>query len=182
MSSSVTYCEMCGKAIERRLSKIVYIEGAKLVLCPTCYTKVSKRSIYAEVREYAPSLGKRLTQQTSKLSTGKALPKRDTSIELDNYEIVPDFAERVRSAREKLGWSQKTLAEAVKESENVIKRIESGRLIPSIDLARRLEKVLGIKLLEPIVESETIFSVTPKHRVSELTLGDVVHIRRKGKK
>ncbi|MCD6428784.1 MAG: TIGR00270 family protein [Desulfurococcales archaeon] len=180
MPSSIVYCEMCGRPIEKRLSKIVFIEGAKLVLCPACYAKVGKRSIDAEIREYAPSLKRRLTPQSSVPATRRSVPKRPRDADLDNYEVVSDFAERVRTAREKLGWSQRALAEAVKESENVIKRIESGRLVPSIDLARRLEKVLGIRLLEPIVEPESFFTVQPQQKVRELTLGDIVRIRKKG--
>lgn len=183
MPSNIVYCEMCGRPIEKRLSKIVYIEGAKLVLCPACYAKVGRRSINAEIKEYAPSLRRRLTPQSGVSVARKASPKlkRNVSAELDNYEVVPDFAERVRSAREKLGWSQRTLAEAVREGENVIKRIESGRLVPSIDLAKRLEKVLGIRLLEPVVDSEAFFTTTQTQtKIKELTLGDIVRIRKKG--
>ncbi|MCD6085150.1 MAG: TIGR00270 family protein [Desulfurococcales archaeon] len=179
MPSNIVYCEMCGRPIERRMSKIVYIEGAKLVLCPACFAKIGKRSVSAEIREYAPSLKKRLTPQ-SKVTARRPGPRRPKNTDLDNYEVVPDFAEKVRTAREKLGWSQRTLAESVRESENVIKRIESGRLVPSIDLARRLEKVLGVRLLEPVVESEALITSQTQHKVKELTLGDVVRIRRKG--
>ncbi len=180
MPSNIVYCEMCGRPVERRLSKIVFIEGAKLVLCPACYAKVGKRTIDAEIREYAPSLKRRMMPQSTAPASRKPLPRRPKNADLDNYEVVPDFAARVRTARERLGWSQRALAEAVKESENVIKRIESGRLVPSIDLARRLEKVLGIRLLEPVVESESLFTVQPQQKMRELTLGDIVRIRKKG--
>jgi len=71
------------------------------------------------------------------------------------------------------------LAEAVKESENVIKRVEAGRLTPSVDLALKLEKALGIKLLEPIADVEvTSQNITSKPK-KDLTLGDVVVIRKK---
>jgi len=179
MPSNIVYCEMCGRPIERRISKIVFIEGAKLVLCPACYAKMGKRSISAEIKEYAPTLKRRLTPQSTAF-TRRSSPRRSRNVELDNYEVVPDFAERVRTARERLGWSQRTLAESVRESENVIKRIESGRLVPSIDLAKKLEKVLGIRLLEPIVEFESLFTSQTRQRIKELTLGDIVRIRKKG--
>lgn len=91
------------------------------------------------------------------------------------YEVVSDYAERVRRARERLGWSQKMLAERVRESENVIRRIELGKLKPTIDLARRLERVLGIKLLEPVVEEP---ETSDRERGGfHLTLGDIAEIR-----
>ena len=47
--------------------------------------------------------------------------------------------------------------------------------MPTIDLARRLERVLGIKLLEPVVEEE--YTGTERRRTFYLTLGDVAEIR-----
>ncbi len=96
----------------------------------------------------------------------------------ERYEVVPDYAERVRRARERLGMSQEELAIRVKERVNVIKRIEAGTLTPTVDLAKRLEKVLGIKLLEPVVEEELGAQATRRRRGEfELTLGDIVEIR-----
>lgn len=184
MSSDITYCEMCGKPMRKREAKVVYVEGTRLVLCSSCYSKVSKRAVSAELRESAqknelarPSPGKPglTTQKTIKtsLKAGKAV---------DEYEVVPDYHERVRKAREKLGWSQKVLANAVKESENVIKRIEAGRLVPSIDLARRLENVLKIQLLEPVVDTEVSTSKNLGKGSTGLTIGDVMVLRKEEKK
>lgn len=93
----------------------------------------------------------------------------------ERFEVVPDFAERVRSARERLGWTQRMLAQKAKVSENVIKRIEAGTLTPSIDLARRLEKILGIKLLEPVVEEGEEYG--GEKGEFYLTLGDIAEIK-----
>lgn len=183
LSSGIVYCEMCGRPIERRRAKIVYIEGARLTLCPECYTKVSRRIVTTEVRAITQEATKRPKTQVHTKTYTREYGKRRRRL-LEGYEVVPDYAERVRKAREKLGWTQRMLAEAVKESENVIKRIESGRLVPSIDLAERLERVLGIKLLEPIVE-EVPQTYQPRQasNIKELTLGDIVTIRKKeGKK
>jgi len=181
LSSGIVYCEMCGRPVERRRAKIVYIEGARLTLCPECYAKVSRRIVTTEVRT--------LTQEVTKRPRMQARPEMHTwshrrRRKLEEYEVVPDYAERVRKAREKLGWTQRMLAEAVKESENVIKRIESGRLVPSIDLAERLERVLGIKLLEPVVEEiPQTYQSRQVSNIKELTLGDIAAIRKKeGKK
>jgi len=93
----------------------------------------------------------------------------------ERFEVVPDFAERVRSARERLGWTQRMLAQKARVSENVIRRIEAGTLTPSIDLARRLEKILGIKLLEPVVEEGEDYGSEKSEFY--LTLGDVAEIK-----
>jgi len=67
------------------------------------------------------------------------------------------------------------LAEKVKESVTTIKRIESGKLRPTIDLAKRLEEVLRIKLLVPSVEEE--LGPREAHTKKYVTLGEIVAIR-----
>ncbi len=94
----------------------------------------------------------------------------------ERYEVVPNYAEIIRRARERLGWSHRVLAEKVRESERTIRRIEAGELVPTIDLARRLERALGVKLLEPVVEEEEYPSGQQRRRFY-LTLGDVAEIR-----
>ncbi|MEM1665230.1 MAG: multiprotein bridging factor aMBF1 [Zestosphaera sp.] len=181
MSSDLTYCEMCGRPIKKREARVVYVEGSKLVLCFSCYSKVSKRAVSAELREitqkpasthsHRPSLTTRATSKT---------PQKSSKV-VDEYEVVPDYHERIKKAREKLGWSQKVLANAVRESENVIKRIEAGRLVPSIDLARRLENVLKIQLLEPVVDTSVSTSKTVSKGITGLTIGDVMVLRKEEK-
>ncbi len=178
MSSELTYCEMCGKPIKKRDARVVYVEGSKLVLCFSCYTKVSKKAVSAELRETTQkptyvSKPAPTTQATSKT------PQKISKV-VDEYEVVPDYHERVRKAREKLGWTQKVLANVVKESENVIKRIEAGRLVPSIELARKLENVLKIQLLEPVVETSVSTTKTFKGSTG-LTIGDVMVLRKEEK-
>ncbi len=178
MSSDVTYCEMCGRLVKRREAKIVFIEGARLTLCGNCYSKVSKSALASEIKEATAKPSKPLTtsKPTELSKTSETVSKK---VPLEEYEVVADYAERVRKAREKLGWTQKVLAEVVKESENVIKRIEAGRLTPSVDLALKLERALGIKLLEPIADVETIsLNITSKPK-KDLTLGDVMVLRKR---
>ena len=172
----IIHCEMCGRPVRKRDSKVVYIEGARLVLCPQCYSRVAKRTVKEEVKNATTKKA-----SSSKPPTSLRKPIKRRSPKLENYEVVEDYARRVREARERLGWTQRTLAEAVKESENVIKRIESGRLTPTIELAMRLEKVLGIKLLEPVIDSDFTRPLSGSSTsFKELTLGDIVSIKRRG--
>ncbi|MCS7108158.1 MAG: multiprotein bridging factor aMBF1 [Sulfolobales archaeon] len=166
--SNVVHCEICGAMIEKKSSKIVFVEGARLVLCPSCYSRINKK-LTTEPLRMLPE-----TKKATPANTQKSLRVREGVKE--DFEVVEDFATRIRKAREALGWSQRVLAETVKESENVIKRLESGRLVPTIEQAKKLEKALNIKLLEPIVEgSEYVDNV--KKIPKELTLGDIVNIK-----
>lgn len=148
----------------------VTIEGVTLTVCEKCYSRVMARK---------EELERRKRSQTSSKPRAPAMRRRaprHPSL-YDQYEVVEDYAERIRRARQRLGWSQAALAQRVGERENTIKRIESGRLTPPLDLARKLERVLHIKLLEPVVDEP----VVSEHRGDDfgLTLGDIARIREK---
>lgn len=177
MSSDLTYCEMCGRPIKKKEAKVFYVEGSKLVLCLSCYSRVSKRAVSAELKEITQKPAPTHPSKPSLTTQAASKAPQKSSRMVDEYEVVSDYYERVRRAREKLGWSQKVLANAVKESENVIKRIEAGRLVPSIDLARRLENVLKIQLLEPVTDTGVNISKTSSKSSAGLTIGDVMVLR-----
>ncbi|MEM2208351.1 MAG: multiprotein bridging factor aMBF1 [Sulfolobales archaeon] len=168
---SYGYCEMCGRAVLRRELKVIYVENVRLSVCQSCYSRLTRGDIAKEIEEATKTQTRR-----PKVASERKPEERV----LDEYEIVPDYADRVRRAREKLGLTQKALADMVKESENTIKRIESGRLVPTIVLARKLENALSIKLLEPVVEAAQARLPSPA-KMKELTLGDVVSLKKREK-
>jgi putative transcription factor len=92
-------------------------------------------------------------------------------------EIVEDYGERVRKARMDKGLSTKDLALQMKEKELLIKKIEKGELVPEEDVRAKLEKALGIRLIDiPPEESgkKVPGSLAP-------TLGDLTIIRKSKK-
>lgn len=158
------YCEVCGRRVEdeRQCRKIV-LDNAVVIVCPRCYERLIKQG------KAKPYVEKRETREKRWVKT--RVPKRMLET---MYEIVEDYAERIKRARQRLGWTQAVLAQKLRVSENVIKRIEAGRLKPSIELARKMEKLLGIVLLEPIVEETTSYSTGEEEY---LTIGDIIRIR-----
>ncbi len=94
-------------------------------------------------------------------------------------EIVPDYDSKIRKAREEMGLTQEVLAKYVGEKVSVIKRIEMGKLKPTIELAKKLEKVLKVTLLSDVASD---VGVSVKERKVEVLLGDVVVIKDKGRK
>ena len=153
------YCEMCGSPIEGKAYRVI-IEGTEMVVCERCY-----RSVRAKM---APTIPKKQT----KVEERKPKPKR----KVVEYEVVEDYYAKVREARERLGMSRRELGMKVGVGENVIKRIELGRLEPDLELAKKLERVLGISLLRKVEYTEE--EGTTKPPSEELTLGDVVVIRK----
>ncbi|ADI32638.1 multiprotein bridging factor aMBF1 [Staphylothermus hellenicus] len=165
------YCEICGREVpDERMCKTVVVDNAVLRVCPQCYRRLMKQGKVKEVIEPV----KRPVKKTSRIQRVRTrIPRRLLE---ESYDIVEDYAERIRRARQRLGWTQAVLAQKVREKENVIKRIEAGRLKPSLELARRLERILKITLLEPIVE-EPITSTDNEE--DYYTIGDFIKIKKK---
>ena len=170
-------CEVCGETITGKPYKMV-IEGVTLTVCSRCYQRLTRTK-----EELDKTLKPKIPYREPPTLKPKAIKKQQKIVKerrrLEEYEIVENYAEIIRRARESLGWTRETLAQKIRESENVIRRIESGKLQPTIELAKRLERVLGVKLLKPVVE-ELTWSTEGKGKF-DLTLGDVVTIRRKNK-
>ncbi|RLI17646.1 TIGR00270 family protein [Candidatus Bathyarchaeota archaeon] len=170
-------CEVCGRRIRGKPHKVI-IEGAKMVVCGRC---ASLGTPYYEPKK--PSITVRRTMTTTGLSlasrktVSRTMPKIDESLEL-----VEDYSVKVRQAREKLGLSHEDLGKKIGEKVSVLRKVETGKIVPDNILARKLEHALQIKLLVPassveveVPKKEVLASKSPK----ELTLGDIAQIKTK---
>jgi len=165
-------CEICGRPIRGR-ARVVRVEGSELRVCEECARfgrEVARPSVGSGRRERGGRRPPRRAPRPRRRRPRGFDPFRE------GYELVPDYADRVREARERKGWSQEELAERVGEKVSVIRRIEAGKMEPDVNLARRLEKVLEVDLLEPLEATE---AETSGSGSEGLTLGDVVEIRKK---
>ena len=73
---------------------------------------------------------------------------RQKEADIENLYVVEEFPRLIKEAREKMSWTQEDLAKKLMERKNVLSNIERGALVPDIKFAKKLERVLGIKLLE----------------------------------
>lgn len=62
--------------------------------------------------------------------------------------VIPDFAKVIAQARQEKGLKQDELAKKLNEKLSVIRAVESGRRAPDLNLAKKLERFLNIKLIE----------------------------------
>jgi len=164
---------MCGETI-RGTPKLVRVEGAELSVCSKC------EKFGTEVQQ----VRRTDLRAVQKGPAARALPgpaggtapvrhKRDM-FDFIEGDIVDDYAARIRHAREEKGLSQKDLAMQMKEKEHLLRKIENSELIPEEDVRKKLEKALGIRLIDaPVTEDE-------KKAQSRLapTLGDLTIIRK----
>jgi putative transcription factor len=165
---------MCGETI-RGIPKIIRVEGAELQVCSRCGkfgTEVQQpRRTDIQQPVARPAQGSR-----APATTVPAQRKRDMFDYMEG-DIVEDYADRIKNARIEKGLSQKDLALQMMVRELLIKKIEKGELIPEEEVRKKLEKVLGIKLVDILstdAEKKTQAKITQ-------TLGDLTVIRKSKK-
>jgi putative transcription factor len=93
----------------------------------------------------------------------------------ETLELVSDFAPLVRQAREGLGLSHEDLGRTIRERVSVLRKIESGKMVPDLALAEKLEHTLRIKLRVP--PSEPKAQLTPSSKPRGTTLGDLIQFK-----
>lgn len=165
-------CDMCGSKVDSLSRGLV--EGVTMSLCSNCI-------------KYAKIIPKESPKKTH-IVPSKIYHNKRVLMELESQEfIVDDYSDIIRTARQKKQMPQKALAVKLAEKESVIHSIETGKHEPSISLARRIEKLLGIKLVEETKQSaddvikKMVSSNSPSGRSDSMTLGDAITFRTRKK-
>jgi putative transcription factor len=109
-----------------------------------------------------------------KTQTKPKAPTVDTSLEL-----VEDYGAKIRKAREQLGLSHEELGKRLNEKVSLLRKIETGKMEPDDKLAAGLEHLLKIKLIVPAKEAKIPEAKIPKKPAREMTLGDLIQIKKK---
>ena len=139
------------------------VEGSVLSICEQC-------SKYGKVISRIKTEDEIKHEEKRKIKFKKE--KKEEPVEM----IAENFASLIKNSREKLNLKQEDVARKINEKESLIHHIESGKTEPSIKLAKKLEKCLGIKL----IEYEMLDYTPEKHESSEgITIGDLIKIKSK---
>ncbi len=154
-------CEMCGREVSRTIK--VRIEGAVLNVCRNC-----------------SRLGVPLSRKR------KVLKRERKREEIPETRLDPDFASKIRKAREMLKMAPEDVARKARMSPSYFEKLESGKLKPTMDDAKRLEKVLGVSVIIEVKREEKKKDKpaekkkeprTRKQPDGTVSLGDVVQIK-----
>ena len=127
-------CELCGATIYGKASTIE-IDGAILQVCEKC-----------------SRFGKRVTSRPSAIPVKRAIAPTNRLNFEEELVVREDFHILIKRAREGLGLTQEELGRKLGEKTSVISKLETGKLKPSIPLARKIEHALKIKILEEVSE------------------------------
>ncbi|MDI6645101.1 MAG: multiprotein bridging factor aMBF1 [Methanobacteriaceae archaeon] len=149
-------CEICGKNIIGKPMR-TKIEGSVMYACNEC-----------------AKLGK--IQREPVKPRKQRVASRPPMRKEPSYEVHEEYNKLVRDAREKRGWSREDLAEKIYEKVSVINRIESGKMIPDVKLAKKLENILKISIVEKIEDNQSQEFKASNIRGS--TIGDIARIKK----
>src|SRR3989338_6849524 len=148
-------CDMCGNP--GKLFKTI-VEGTELSVCQECsrfgkVVGIIKQSVVRQESE-----------------------RKSEEPETEVMELlVEDYAEKIRKKRESLGLNQGEFAKKLNEKESLIQKIEAGHFEPSIGLAKKISRILQIKLVE---EYEERHEKQPRPKAVGFTLGDFIKIKK----
>ena len=158
-------CEMCGDDFPRL--KPVRVEGTLMQLCNRC------ARFGEEVAPPAPkasptapaTIQDRLAARQRKATPRDVL---DTMAE----ELLEGFGAKIRTAREKKGWTREQLADRIHQPVPTVTKYEAEQLHPGDETVRLIERELGIKLLEAVPRSQ----IPAQKKVGDraVTLGDLI--------
>lgn len=144
-------CEMCGKG-----GNFVQalIEGVEMSVCQGCAT-------FGKVKPSLPFSQKRAAVAST-----------------PEYTVVAGVAAILRQAREKRKMTQEEFAHLLQERASVAAKWEQGVLKPSVEQAKKTERILGLSLVT-LEEPEAAVPLGGSAK-GELTLGDFVKVRKRG--
>jgi len=131
------------------------VEGTDMDLCKSC-------ARFGEIIPKQTVRPKRVTIRTHRIP--------------EELVVVPDFSHRIIKKRSALGLKQEELAMRVAEKASVIQKLENGSFTPPITLAKKLEKLLNIKLTEKPETEEAVVAVSAS-KSDGFTLGDFIRKR-----
>ena len=164
-------CPICGGKIWGRGEKVL-IEGAKITVCQSC----AQFGVKIKIKPKISTRGKDFYPKP-KSSIKKAVRPREIE---DSVEIVSDYVERIRKARNSRGLNQDQFAQKLNEKPSLLRRIEAGKAEPTIKLAKKIEDVYNIKLIKQVDEIEPSAKQSQyMKKASGSSLGDIAYVKKK---
>jgi len=159
-------CEICGTEIKGNPIRVT-VEGTILDVCGKC-------AHYGKPQDKWTPVSRKIAPTERVIVSHRS--KRDAFDKLED-EILPDYAQVIRKARESQGLTIEELASKMMEKATLIRKIEREELVPEDTVRRKLETTLNIKLTERVSSQDQ----RGGGFIRGTTLGDVAIIRKKGK-
>ncbi len=148
------YCELCGKQ-DNHLKK-AKILGSEMYVCNNCL-----------------SFGKEVKNENKNLSFRFRKKVRRGE---DDFIISKDSVNRIKSEMNKRDLNVKKLSKAINVKESTLSKILNNKLDLDIELAKKIEKFLELKLIENAVNNLDLddYFTNDNEEEGGYTLGDLI--------
>jgi uncharacterized protein (TIGR00270 family) len=157
-------CELCGR--ECKGGREAIIDGAKMFVCPDC------------IKFAGNQLQEEPTRVSQPINVPRFIAKKTQRPEHDIFkdkrmekELVSNWNHLIEQARKKKNLTREELGFKIGERTVTIAKLENGDLRPSDQTIAKLEKELGISLMEEIKTAPT---ATQTQAQGRYTLGDFI--------
>jgi len=164
-------CPICGGIIWGKGEKVL-IEGAKITVCQNC----AQHGIKIQTEPKTTNAKKFSTDRLPVISK-KIIKNKDDFLETQ-LEVVPDYAIKIKKARNDNNLTQEQFALKLHEKESLIRKIEAGKVEPNLELAKKIEKTYNINLLQKPDEQIVNYKEYLK-KSTGTSLGDIAFIKKK---
>jgi len=162
-------CPICGGIIWK--GQKVLIEGAKITVCQSCAKE--GKIIYESPKRSSLKKG-------IKTKSSKPTKLYREAQKYEKVEIVSNYAQLMQKARTRRGLNQDQFAQKLNEKPSLMRRIEAGKVEPTLELAKKIEKVYQVKLIMEIDSLEPSGQDSKYMKKSTgSTLGDIAFIKKK---
>lgn len=156
-------CEVCGEEIFGQPYYRV-IEGGRMIVCSKC-------SFFGSGNwdPRKPQVRKRKISTRAPFSR----PRNDIA-RAEQMELIDQYGTLIKKARQKKGMTIEDFAKKINEKESVIKKMEKSQMNPPTILIKKIERGLGIKLMEASTTTNAKIITRPMGR---RTLGDIIKMK-----
>lgn len=144
-------CDLCGK--QENLF-IANVESVEMTVCSSC-----------------SSFGIIIKPIKKIITPKKTEKKKNEAVEY----IIEDSNQKIRIIREKSGLNQEDFAKKLSIRTSLLQKIETNNTSLDIPLARKLEKLLHINLIEQKLEESSV-EIKNNKSSDTMTVGDVVKL------
>lgn len=145
-------CEMCGKEVP--VTKPVFVEGSRLSVCPNC-SKFGDENRGATSVKGSPAPSAEIIEQRLQ-KRERRMQTKDIYAGVETTQIIDDYGTMIRNARSAKGMELEQFAALINEKKGTIAKVEVNDLIPDDKLVKKIEKALGIRLMETVVSGSSI--------------------------
>jgi putative transcription factor len=150
---------------------MIEVDGAKLFVCERCKrfgTEVKKQ---IRKRDIPPTKTvTRISLKTPNVERPKLRREGIGKVEMQ-YELVDDYPQQIRHARESSSLTQSEFAQKIGERLSIVQKLETGKIRPSDAIIEKINRILRINLRTAV--EEDLPSYHHQKPNLELTIGDM---------